>query len=134
MSSKLTLKIKDFPMRNASVTFPVISAVTSEKIVGSTRIPKLVVRRKSDTNTVRFLIRADWRKIKPNDSGLNLPILTLTFEKHDTDGKILSSTTKDFFDAVVETIKPDKDEEEITFLADRTSFEFTISNVVVSFD
>ncbi len=40
----------------------------------------------------------------------------------------------DFFDAVVEDAVPNGDEEKITFLADRKSGEFAISNVEVRFN
>jgi hypothetical protein len=134
MSSKLTLKIKDFPTRGGSITFKITSANIGQKIIGSTSVPKLVVTRKWDYYSHRFLMLAILRRAKPNDQGLWLPQLTITNDKFDADGKFLSGTTIDFFDAVVETIMPNGSEEEITFLADRKSGDFMISNVEVWFD
>ena len=48
MSSKLTLKIKDFPTRGGNITFKITSANISQKMIGSTRVPKLIITRKPD--------------------------------------------------------------------------------------
>jgi hypothetical protein len=134
MSSKLTLTIKDFQTRGANVTFKITSANIGQKMVGSVRVPKLIITRKPDFYSSYFGALARLRRIKPNRQDLNFPQLTVTSDKCDADGKFLSGTMIDFFHAIVENARPNGDEEEITFLADRKSGEFTISNVEVRFD
>lgn len=131
MSSRITLTIKDFQIRGGNITMKITSAIIGEKMVGAVRVPKLIITRKPDFYTSRFAMLALLRRTQPNRQDLNFPQLTLTSDKCDTDGKMLSTTLIDFFDAVVENIKPNGDEEEITFLADRKSGDFTISNIVV---
>lgn len=134
MSSKLTLTIKDFPARGASVTFKITSAQIGQKMIGATRVPKLTVMRKPDFYSHYFLLMAHLRRANSNHPLTNLPQLTVTFDRYDAAGKFLSGTTTDFFDAVVEAAEPDGADEKITFLADRKSGDFTISNVEVWFD
>ena len=134
MSSKLTLKIKDFPSRRASITFPITSAQIRQQIVCSTQIPKLIITRKFDSYSLHFIKLAFMQKAKPNHSANNLPELTLTFERRDDKGKWLSSTFIDFFDAVVDDVDRLQNEEKITFLADRKTGDFTISDIKVQFD
>ena len=134
MSSKLTLTIKDFPIRGGSVTFKIKSAGIGQKFVNSARVPKLTVTRKPDSYTIRFLLMAHLYRENPNHPNAGLSQITVTFDKYEANGKFISGTTTDFFDVVVENFKPKGDEEEITFLADRKSGDFTISNVEVRLD
>ncbi len=134
MSSKLTLTIKDFPARRASITFPITSAQIRQQIVGSTLLPKLIVTRKFDSYSLHFIKLAFMQKAKPNHSNNNLSQLTLTFNRSDDRGKFLSTTIIDYFDAVVDEVERNQNEEKITFLADRKSGDFTISNIEVRLD
>ncbi len=134
MSSKLTLTIKDFPVRGGNFTFNISSANIGQKMVGSAFVPRLIVTRKISTHSPHFWMMANLRKVKPNDASLWLPQLTVTQDSFAANGKFLSGTTIDFFDAVIEDFLPVGKEEKITFSADRKSGEFTISNIEVRFD
>lgn len=134
MSSKLTLTMKDFPVRGGNIRFKITSANIGQNIVGSVRVPKLIITRKPDSYSPRFWTMAALRRTDPNHHYLWLPQLTVTQDKYDGNGNFFSSTMIDFFDAVVDEAMPIGDEEKITFLADRKSGEFTISNVEVRFD
>ncbi len=105
MSSQLTLTIKDFQIRGGNITMKITSAIIGEKIVSAVRVPKLIIIRKPDFYTSRFAMLALLRRTKPNRQDLNFPQLTVTSDKCDTDGKFLSSTMIDFFDAVVENTR-----------------------------
>lgn len=134
MSSKLTLTIKDFPVRGGSVTFKITSAGMGQKFVNSVRVPKLTVSRQTKAYSLHFFMMAQLRQLNPQNPNATLTQITLTFDKYDANGKIISATMTDFFDVVVENVNPKGSEEEITFLADRQSGEFMISNVEVRFD
>lgn len=134
MSSKLTLTIKDFPVRGGNIRFKISSANIGQKLVGSTWIPKLIISRNPDSYSSRLWMMAILKYTKPGSPDSSLSQLTITQDKFDNYGNFISGTTIDFFDAVVETAKPKGREEEITFLADRKSGEFTISNIEVRFD
>lgn len=134
MSSKLTLTIKDFPVRGANFTFKISSANIGQKMVGSTFVPRLIVTRKLGSYSPRFWMMANLRKVKPNDASLWLPQLTVTQDSFAANGKFFSGTTIDFFDAVIEDFLPIGKEEKITFSADRKSGDFTISNIEIFFD
>lgn len=134
MSSKLTLKIKDFPVRGGSITFKISSANIGQKLVGSAWIPKLTVTRKPDSYSPRLWMMATLKYTKPDSPDSSLQQLTITQDKYDTNGNFISGTTIDFFDAVVDKARIMGREEEITFLADRKSGEFMISNIEVFFD
>jgi hypothetical protein len=134
MSSKLTLTIKDFPMRRASIGFKINSANIGQKFVGSTPFPKLIVTRQPDSYSSRFWVMATAKYIKPDSADSSFPQITITQDQFDNNGKFISGITIDFFDVVVETAKLKGGEEELTFLADRKSGEFIISNIEVKFD
>lgn len=134
MSSKLTLTIKDFPVRRASLKFKITSANIGQKFVGSTPFPKLIVTRQPDSYSSRLWVMAVAKYIKPNSAESTLTQLTVTQDQFDDNGKFISGTTIDFFDVIVDTAKMKGGEEEIIFLADRKSGEFTISNIEVKFD
>jgi hypothetical protein len=134
MSAKLKLTVKDFLTRGGSVGLPITSALISQQTLGSARVPKLIITRKADLYSSRFAMFANLRRTNKNYRNLEFPQLTLTLEKYAADGKLVSATDTDFFNVVVEDTKTRGTEEEITFLADRKSFDFTISNVEVFFD
>lgn len=134
MSSKLTLTIKDFPNRGGSVTFKITSAGIGQKFVNSVRVPKLTVTRQTKAYSLHFFMMSQLRHLNPQNPNASLPKVTLTFDKYDANGNFISGTTTDFFDVVVENVTAKNGEEEITFLADRQSGEFMISNVEVRFD
>lgn len=134
MSSKLTLSVKDFPTRGVSVSFKITSAGIGQKFVNSVRVPKLTITRNTKAYSIHFFMMAQLRRLNPQDPKASLPQITLTFDKYDANGKFISGTTTDFFDVVVENVKPNGNEEEIIFLADRKSGDFILSNVEVFFD
>lgn len=131
MSSKLKLTIKDFPIRGSSVTFKITSAGVGQKFVNSVQVPKLTITRTTKAYSIHLFMMAQLRGLNPQDPNASLPQITVTFDNYDANGKFISGTTIDFFDVVVENIKPKGNEEEITFLADRKSGDFTISNIEV---
>ncbi len=134
MSGKLTLTIKDFPVRWASIRFKIGSAIIGQKFVGSTQVPKLIITRQPDSYSVRLWMMATAKYINPNSAESSLTQLTVTHDQFDANGKFISGTMIDFFDVIVDTAKMKGGEEEITFLADRKSGEFSISNIEVRFD
>jgi hypothetical protein len=134
MSSKLTLTMKDFPIRNASIKFPITSANIGQKFVGSTQVPKLIINRRHDSYSARLWLMATLKYIRPDSPESSLSQLTVTHDQFDKNGKFTSGTTIDFFDVIVDKAEAKGSEEQITFLADRQSGEFTISNVEVRFD
>ncbi len=134
MSSKLKLTIKDFPVRGGSVSFQITSAGIGQTIVNSVRVSKLTISRSTFAYSIHFLMLAQLRRLNPQDPNASLPQITVTFDKYDANGKFISGTTTDFFDVVVENVRPKGGEEEIIFLADRKSGDFVISNVEVRFD
>ena len=134
MSSKLTLIIKDFPVRGGSVSFKITSAGIGQKFVNSVRVPKLTVTRQTKTYSLHLFMMSQLKWLNPQALNASLSQITLTFDQYDTNGKIISATMMDFFDVVVENVSTKSGEEEITFLADRQSGEFMISNIEVRFD
>lgn len=134
MSSKLTVTIKDFPVRGSNVSFKITSAGIGQKFVNSVRVPKLTIIRNTKAYSLHFFMIAQLRRLNPQNPNASLPQVTLTFDKYDANGKIISSTMTDFFDVVVENVIQKGGDEEITFLADRQSVEFMISNIEVRFD
>lgn len=134
MSSKLTLTVKDFPIRGGSITFKITSAGIGQKFVNSVRVPKLTITRNTKAYSIHFFMMAQLRRLNPQDPNATLPQITVTFDSYNANGKFISGTTTDFFDVVVENVKPNSNEEEIIFLADRKSGDFTISNIEVRLD
>ena len=134
MSSKLTLTINDFPIRGGNITFKITSASIGQKFVNSVPVPKLTITRNTKAYSLHLFMLAHLRRLNPNDPNASLPQITVTFDKYNANGKIISGTTTDFFDVVVENVKPKGNEEEIKFLADRKSGEFMISNIEVRLD
>lgn len=134
MSSKLTLTIKDFPVRGGNFTFQINSATIGQRLVNSVSLPTLRIIRNTKAYSIHFFMMAQLSRLNPQAPNASLTQITLIFDQFDANGKFINGTTTDFFDVVVETIKPKGSEEEITFLADRKSGEFTISNIEVRFD
>lgn len=69
MSSRLTLTIKDFPTRGGNIRFKITSANITQKKIGSTSVPKLIITRKPDFYTHRFLMLAGLRRAKKETKG-----------------------------------------------------------------
>ncbi len=134
MSSKLKLTIKDFPIRGGNFSFQITSAGVGQKFVSSVRVPKLTITRTTKAYSIHFFMMAQLRRLNPQAPNAALSQITVTFDKYDANGKFISGTTTDFFDVVVENVKPNGNEEEITFLADRKSGDLTISNIEVRLD
>jgi len=130
MGMKQQIIIKDYFNDGKDLTLDITASIISEKMVGSTKINRLKVFRKSDKHSMRLGMFASIRNTQPGYQSLGFSEVTLIYEKNDN-GKFVSRSFIDFTGVAVESLIPRDDEEEITFIAAEKSMEFSISNVVV---
>ncbi len=125
MSSELSLTIKDYHNGGGDLKMKILSAITSEKMVGSAQVIRLIITRKPDQHSSRLGMFAFVRR-RPGYQSLGFTEMTLTFDRFSDDGKFLSRTVVVFFGVGIESVTGEGDEEKITFVANRKSNEFHI--------
>lgn len=130
MSSRQTVIIKNHHNAGGDLSIVVRQSVISEKSDGSNSVVRLKITREPDKHSTRLGMFAYLRNNQPNYQSLGFSEVTLIFEQFTESGKFLSRTFIVFSGVAVEKIEKRGSEEEITFIANKKSGEFAISNVV----